>query len=438
MRTFFGGIVLAGFVGGFAIQAADVPSTKPAGEVTFNRDVLPILQSHCQTCHRPGEVGPMALLTYEGTRPWAKAMKAAVLARKMPPWFADPKYGHFANDRSLSEAEIATISKWADSGAVEGDAKDKPAPVEWVDGWNIPKPDIVVEMPNEIRVPAKGTIEYTYIIVPTGFTKDTWVEQMEMRPGNRAVVHHANIYIRRPNSPWLRQYPVGVPFVPEEQKTSSSAGAPLADENVAGYTPGKQTVVLTSGEAKLIPAGSDIVFQMHYTANGKAATDRTKFGMVLAKHQPQVRVARIYAANTTFVIPPGATDYKAEASTTLQEETTLVSLKPHMHLRGKSMEFRAVYPNGEKEILLNVPNYDFNWQLEFILAQPKTLPKGTRLEMSCSFDNSPNNKYNPDPTKAVHWGDQSWEEMAIAYFEVGFNPKIDIPNLFAGRLKQLE
>jgi hypothetical protein len=438
MRTLLGSVVFTGLLGVFTLQAADVPSAKPTGEVTFNRDVLPILQEHCQTCHRPGEVGPMALLTYEGTRPWAKAMKAAVLARKMPPWFADPKYGHFANDRSLTEAEIATIGKWADSGAAEGDAKDKPAPVQWVDGWNIPKPDLIVEMPNEIKVPAKGTIEYTYIIVPTGFTKDTWVEQMEMRPSNRAVVHHANIYIRRPNSPWLREYPVGVPFVPEEQKTSSSAGAPLADENIAGYTPGKQTVVLSEGKAKLIPAGSDIVFQMHYTANGNAATDRTKFGMVLAKEQPHMRVARIYAANNTFVIPPGAADYKVEASATLQEETTLVSLKPHMHLRGKSMEFRAVYPNGEKEILLSVPNYDFNWQLEFILAQPKTLPKGTRLEMSCSFDNSPNNKFNPDPAKTVRWGDQSWEEMAIAYFEVGFSPKLDIPNLFAGKLKQLE
>ena len=441
MRTTFGSIALAGLLGVFAISpasAADVPSQSPSGPVTFNRDVLPILQAHCQTCHRPGEVGPMALLTYEGTRPWAKAMKAAVLSRKMPPWFADPKYGHWANDRSLSQSEINTLTAWADGGALEGDAKDKPAPVQWVDGWNIPKPDLVVEMPVEYEVPAKGTVEYTYIIVPTGFTKDTWVEQMEMRPGNRAVVHHANIYIRRSNSPWLRQYPVGVPFVPDEQKSSSSAGAPLADENVAGYVPGKQTVILSPGKAKLIPAGADIVFQMHYTANGTATKDRTKFGMVLAKQQPSMRVARIYTANNTFVIPPGASDFKVESSTTLQQETTLVSLKPHMHLRGKSMEFRAVYPNGEKEVLLNVPNYDFNWQLEFMLAEPKTLPKGTRLEMSASFDNSPNNKSNPDPTKPVRWGDQSWEEMAIAYFEVGFSPKIDIPNLFAGRLKQLE
>ena len=181
----------------------------------------------------------MALLIYEGTRPWAKAMKAAVLSKKMPPWFADPKYGHFANDRSLSAAEINTLAAWADAGAPEGDAKDKPAPVAWREGWNIPQPDLVVQMPVEITVPAKGTVEYTYTIVPTGFTEDCWVREIEVRPGNRTVVHHANVYIRRAGSPWLRQHPVNVPFVPEEQKLSSSAGAPLLDENVAGFTPGK-------------------------------------------------------------------------------------------------------------------------------------------------------------------------------------------------------
>src|ERR1700688_3324737 len=262
---------------GTAAMAADAVTS---GSVTFNRDVLPVLQKNCQSCHRPGEVAPMSLLTYKEARPWAAAIKAAVLSKKMPPWFADPKYGHFMNDRSLSQAEIDTLAAWSDAGAPEGNAKDKPAPVEWVDGWNISKPDQVVEMPVELEVPAKGTVEYTYMIVPTGFTEDKWVQAMEVRPSNRAVVHHANIYIRRPGSPWLRQYPVGVAFVPEEQKSSSSAGAPLLDENVAGYTPGKQTVELKSDQAKLIPAGSDIVFQVHYTANGTAATDRSKVGFV--------------------------------------------------------------------------------------------------------------------------------------------------------------
>jgi len=409
-----------------------------SSSVTFNRDVLPVLQRNCQTCHRPGEIGPMPLLTYEGTRPWAKAIKAAVLSKKMPPWFADPKYGHFMNDRSLSQAEIDTLAAWSDAGAPEGNAKDKPAPVEWVDGWNISKPDQVVEMPVELEVPAKGTVEYTYMIVPTGFTEDKWVQAMEVRPSNRAVVHHANIYIRRPGSPWLRQYPVGVAFVPEEQKSSSSAGAPLLDENVAGYAPGKQTVVLRPEQAKLIPAGSDIVFQIHYTANGKETRDRTKLGLVFAKEPPQNRVARIYAANYQFVMPAGAGDYRVEASTTLKSDVELVSLKPHMHLRGKWMEFRAVYPTGEKETLLSVPQYSFNWQLEFILAQPKTLPKGTRLEVSAGFDNSVNNPYNPDPTKPVKWGDQSWEEMMIGYFEIGFPPKLDLPDMLGGNLRQLE
>jgi len=380
----------------------------------------------------------MPLLTYEGTRPWARAIKAAVLSKKMPPWFADPKYGHFANDRSLSQAEINTLVTWADTGAAEGDAKDKPAPVQWLQGWNIPKPDLVVDMPVDVEVPAKGTVEYTYMIVPTGFTEDKWAQEIEVRPGNPGVVHHANVYIRRPGSPWLRKYPVGVAFVPDEQKESSSAGAPLLDENVAGFTPGKQTVVLRSGQAKLIPKGSDIVFQMHYTANGTSGKDRSKVGFVFAKQAPEKRVARIYAANNKFVIPPGAGDHRVEAVATLQENTELVSLKPHMHLRGKWMEFRAVYPTGEKEILLSVPKYDFNWQLEFVLEHPKVLPKGTRLEVSAGFDNSPNNPFNPDPKKEVRWGDQSWEEMMIGYFEVGFTPNKDLPDLMGYQLKQLE
>jgi hypothetical protein len=338
----------------------------------------------------------------------------------------------------LSQTDINTLAAWADAGAPEGDAKDRPAAVRWMEGWNIPKPDLVVEMPTDVTVTAKGTVEYTYMIVPTGFTEDRWVQEMEVRPGNRAVVHHANVYIRRAGSPWLRKYPVGVAFVPDEQKFSSSAGAPLLDENVGGYTPGKQTVVLNSSQAKLIPAGSDIVFQMHYTANGSAGTDRSKVGFVFAKNAPERRVARIYAANNTFAIPPGAGDYRVEASTTLAADTELVSLKPHMHLRGKWMEFRAVYPSGEKEILLRVPQYSFNWQLEFVLVRPKLLPKGTRLEVTAGFDNSPNNKFNPDPGKEVRWGDQSWEEMMIGYFEIGFNPKLDLPDMMGANRKQLE
>lgn len=425
--------LFAGVVGVSAAFAADVATNK----VTFNKDVLPILQENCQTCHRPGEIGPMPLLTYDGTRPWAKAIKAAVVGKKMPPWFADPKYGHWANDHSLSEAEIGKLAAWADNGSPEGEAKDKPAPAQWTEGWIISKPDLIVEMPEAYRVPAKGTVEYTYIILPTGFTEDKWVREMEVRPSNRAVVHHANVYIRRPGSKWLREYPVGVPFVPDEQKGSSSAGAPLTDENVAGFTPGKQTVTLSGNDAKLIPAGSDIVFQLHYTANGKDTLDRTKIGFVFAKQAPEMRVARIYAANGSLAIPPGDSDYKVEAATTLKTETTLVSLKPHMHLRGKSMEFRAVYPTGETEVLLNVPRYDFNWQTEFILEKPKVLPKGTRLEVTAAFDNSVNNKFNPDPTKLVKWGDQSWDEMAIGYFEVGFPTKMDLNDVLTVNGAQL-
>ena len=301
-----------------AALAADTSS------VTFNRDVLPVLQKNCQTCHRPGEIGPMPLLTYEGTRPWAKAIKAAVLSKKMPPWFADPKYGHFMNDRSLSQAEIDTLAAWSDAGAPEGNAKDKPAPVEWVDGWNISKPDQVVEMPVELEVPAKGTVEYTYMIVPTGFTEDKWVQAIgSAAQQSRGGASRQHLYPAAGITVAAAVSGGSCVCARRAEEQHSSAGAPLLDENVAGYTPGKQTVVLRPEQAKLIPAGSDIVFQIHYTANGKETRDRTKLGLVFAKEPPQNRVARIYAANNQFVIPAGAGDYRVEASTTLKSDVEL-------------------------------------------------------------------------------------------------------------------
>jgi len=408
-------------------------STSFAADPTFNRDVLPILQENCQACHRPGEIGPMSLLTYQSTRPWAKAIKEAVVARKMPPWFADPQYGHFSNDRTLKQSDIATLAAWADAGAPEGDAKDKPAPVQWVEGWSIGQPDQVIEMPAAYDVPAKGTVEYTYIIVPSGFKVDRWIRAAEVRPGERSVAHHINIHIRRPDSKWLRQYPVGVPFVPSEQKTNSSAGGGLIDEVLTGYLPGRQQIVLPSDEAKLVAAGSDFVFQMHYTTNGKAVSDRTKLGLIFADKPPARRVARIGVTNNSFVIPPGASDHRVDAAVTLQSDVEVVSFRPHMHVRGKWMEIRAVYPSGQTETLLRVPRYDFNWQMDFMPAGGKRLPEGTRLEVSAGFDNSANNRDNPDPTAEVRWGDQSWEEMMIGFVEVAFNPALDIPNVVGGQ-----
>jgi hypothetical protein len=394
----------------------------PGPGVTFDKDVLPILQRNCQSCHRPGEIGPMPLLTYEGTRPWAKAIKAAVVSRKMPPWFADPKYGHFANDRRLSDADIHIVTAWVEAGAPEGDAKDKPRPVEWTDGWNI-KPDLVFEMPKAYTVPPAGTIEYTYFVVPTGLTKDTWVIDGEVRPGNRSVVHHASVHVRPPGSQWLKDARPGEPYVPPKQ---GALPAPLdpsvntSNEWLLGYVPGVHGEYFDKDHraAKLIPAGSDLVFEMHYTTNGKAGDDRTKVGFVLAKQPPQQRLLTVPVAGMNFAIPPGDPDHEGRATATFNQSVELVYSQPHMHLRGKDMDILLHYPSGESETLVSVPHFDFGWQMVYYQDKPLLLPKGTRMELIGHWDNSANNRYNPDPTATVRWGDQTWDEMLFAWVGV--------------------
>jgi hypothetical protein len=388
-------------------------NTSPA-PITFQKNVLPVLQKNCQGCHRPGEAAPMSFLTYESTRPWAKAIKQAVVTKKMPPWFADPHYGKFGNDRTLSQNEIDTLVAWADSGAREGDLRDAPKALAFVEGWRIGKPDMVIEMPTAFEVPASGTIDYQYIVIPSGLTEDKYVQMAEARPGNNALVHHIIAFIREPGNPWLKDAPKGVAFAP---KRNGGGGAALGD-SLAGYAPGVTPKIMQPGQAKMIKAGSDIVVQMHYTANGTAGTDKSRVGIVFAKEKPTERVLSIAAATMNFVIPPGDPNYEVYAKLTLQADSTLVSLLPHMHFRGKDFIYRATYPTGEKEVLLSVPNYDFNWQLSYDLAQPKVLPKGTLIECTAHFDNSANNKYNPDPTKEVRFGEQTWEEMMFGFFDV--------------------
>jgi len=399
---------------------------------TYYRDVVPVLQQNCQTCHRPGEAAPMTFMSYDETRPWAKAIKAAVATKKMPPWFADPHYGKFSNDRTLAQSDIDTLTKWADSGAPAGDPKDAPQPVAFVQGWRINKPDVVFAMPTPFNVPASGTIDYQYIIIPTGFTEDKYVQIAEARPGDPSVVHHIIAFIREPGNPWLRDQKPGVPLVPREAQREAEArqreggqgrreggaGVSFGGDFLAGYAPGTLPNVMKPGQAKLIPAGSDIVLQMHYTATGKASTDVSKVGVIFSTAQPTERVLTLAATTTNFAIPPGDPNYQVDAKLMLQDDATLINLLPHMHFRGKSFEYRVTYPSGEKETLLVVPHYDFNWQLTYELAQPKLLPKGTVIECTAHYDNSANNKFNPDPTKEVHFGEQTWEEMMFGFFDV--------------------
>jgi hypothetical protein len=404
-----------GIAGLLMATSALAASTASAG-FTFNKDVLPILQKNCQVCHRPGEIGPMPLLTYENARPWAKAIKASVLSRKMPPWLADPRYGHFSDDRRLSDEDIRKLAAWVDAGAPEGEAKDKPAPIQWTEGWNI-RPDLVLQMPDPYVIPATGTLKYIYIVIPTGFTTDTWVTAAEIRPSARSAVHHIIAVVRPPGSQWMKDAKPFVPYIPttEAERESDPQSNPvnISYELLAGYSPGMQPQRFDiDHSAKLIPAGSDIVLQVHYTPNGKGALeDQTRIGLELAKVTPAKRFMSAVAASNNWTIAPGDANAEGHARLTFGEPVELVFMQPHMHLRGKDMTMRLVFPGGESETMLSVPRYDFNWQIIYYLDKPRQLPKGTRVEVTAHWDNSVNNPYNPDASANVTWGNQSSDEM---------------------------
>lgn len=368
----------------------------------------------------------MPLETYEQTRPWAESVAHAVETKMMPPWFADPRYGHFANDPSLTEEQIATIVAWAEAGAPAGDTHDAPAPRQWTAGWNISQPDLVVKMPKAVHIPARGEVEYTYEIVPTHFTEDRWVQMSEFRPGSPAHVHHAVVYIRPPDSPWLRHAPVGEPFTastlsdPEERRQAHETTSDL----LLVYAPGSSPDEWPEGMAKFVPAGSDLVFQMHYTTNGTADDDQTSIGLVFAKNPPKQKVITLQLNNHALIIPPGANDFRMEVQGTLPNDATLLSFFPHMHLRGERFEYDIVHDDGSVEVLLRV-NYHFHWQLSYRLAEPRVLKAGTKLRAIAWYDNSRNNPHNPDPEKTVTWGDQTSDEMMVGFFDVAVPSTMD-------------
>jgi hypothetical protein len=409
-----------------SVSAKEQQSAQPTSPPTFYKDVLPILQDKCQSCHRRGESAPMSLVTYEQIRPWAAKMAAAVEMKMMPPWFADPRYGHFVNDPSLSQEQITTIVGWAKAGAPAGDARDAPVPRKWSEGWNIPQPDVIVKMSKRVEIPARGEVEYTYEIVPMHFAEDKWVQMVEVRPSSAAHVHHAVVYIRPPDSQWLRHAPVGEPFTasmlsdPEERRQAHETTSDL----LLVYAPGSAPDRWSDGMAKFVPAGSDLVFQMHYTTNGEAASDETSVGLVFAKTPPKQRVITLQLNNHALLIPPGADDFRVEVRGTLPNDATLLSLFPHMHLRGKRFEYDIVHNDGSVETLLRV-NYHFHWQLSYKLAEPRELKAGTKLRAVAWYDNSRNNPHNPDPEKLVTWGDQTSQEMMVGFFDVAVPAGVD-------------
>ena len=400
---------------------ATIPVTHPSN-VTFTKDVAPIVQQHCQSCHRPGEGTPFSMLTYEEARPWALAMKQMVVTRAMPPWFEDGHTEKFENNRSLTQEQIDTIAAWADAGAPKGDPGDLPPPREFVSGWTIPKPDKVYQLPRPFSIPAKGILDYQYVIIPTGFTKDTWVQDVEAAPTDRSVVHHIVAYVRTPGSNYFKGKPEEQFFLaPPAKEGETVAKDDVPSDWLVGYAPGQPPEICSSpAGAKLIPAGSDIVLEVHYMPEGKATTDQANVGLVLAKQPPTERVMTLSTGNEKFRIPPGDPNYRVDASFTFRREVTLLGVHPHMHMRGKDMSYRLVFPNGETRDILNVPHYNWRWQLWYNLAKPIVLPAGTRIECTAHYDNSANNPDNPDPTKTITWGQQSFDEMMVCFFNVAF------------------
>jgi copper type II ascorbate-dependent monooxygenase-like protein len=421
-------------------------------EITFSRDVAPILFKNCTECHRAGEAAPMSLLTYKETRPWARSIKEKVVTKEMPPWHADPHFGQFSNDRRLSQAQIDTIAAWVDQGALEGNPKDLPAPPKFVEGWIIGKPDIVLQMPQEFTLEASGPDEYQYFEIQTNFKEDVYVQMAEARPGNRKIVHHIIAFVSPPSKDGKQKQMTKEDFEKyraEAEKKSifrnegflmrMKPGIPVYDDGCAlpnggngesldvkqesggfdllvGFAPGMPPGVMEPGAVKRIPAGSKILLQMHYSkATGKVEKDQSSIGLVLAKQPADKHVYTRGIANTYFQIPPGADNHQVTSCWTTKEDIHLQTLMPHMHLRGKAMRFEAFYPDGRSEVLIDVPNYSFSWQTVYYLKKQAAIPKGTRIVVTARFDNSSRNKFNPDPKQAVRFGDPTYDDMMIGW-----------------------
>ena len=387
-------------VAGCHIARAATPKTE--GAVTYSKQVARILQKNCQECHRPGQIGPMPLLKYESARDWSATIHEVIEQKRMPPWNADPRYGKFSNDRHLSKADRDTLLAWIDDGCPTGDDKDLPPARQFAESWRIGKPDMVFATGRRVTVPAKAAngIRYQYFVVPTNFKEDRWVQAAEARPGNRAVVHHIIVYVRT-----------------QEQGMRQDKEDKLGDGFLVGYAPGDMPAVFAPGTAKKVPKGAYLVFQMHYTPNGVKQTDESSVGLVFAKEPPRHELRTRAVLQHRFAIPPGDSSYRVVSESTFHQDTLVLNFVPHMHLRGKDFEYRVVYPDGKQETLLSVPRWDFNWQSNYRLAKPLRLPAGSRIECTAHYDNSADNPNNPDPTRTVHWGDQTWDEMMIGFVD---------------------
>jgi thiol-disulfide isomerase/thioredoxin len=375
------------------------------GSITYHNRISRIVQNNCLECHRPGGVGPFSLATYEDVRSHAGMMRRQVARGAMPPWFAAPPEpgaaSHWRNDRSLAAADKADLLAWLAGDKPVGDPAEAPLPREFPEGWSIGEPDVVLELPRAVAIKAEGVMPYQTLRVETTFAEDKWVQAYEVRPTARAVVHHVIVKVHAKGA-----------------KLRAEGGAAGEREGFfAAYVPGNAYAIFPRGFAKKIPAGATVSFQMHYTPNGRATTDRTRLGLIFAAEPPRHAVQVVGLANPRLRIPPGAPRHAETTSVTLPAAATLLGLLPHMHVRGTAARYEAILPDGTRRMLLDVPRYDFNWQLPYRFAEPPTLPRGTRLVYTAWYDNSAGNPANPDPTKLVRWGPQTFDEMMLGYVE---------------------
>jgi len=385
-------LVLTAAVAIPTLATQTVAGQSPA--VTFNRDVAPILYANCVTCHRPGESAPMALGTFEEARPFARAIKDKVVSRQMPPWSADRTVGHFTNDPSLSQQQIDTITRWVDSGAAEGDAADLPPAPTFTDGWQLGEPDFVVELP-EVQIPARGRDIFVTPIVPLNLTEDRWIRAVEVRPSNRAVSHHAVFFAGG---------------------TGILSGANVANV-LAVWAVGTPPTTYPDGMGRWLRKGQAITSNLHYHPNGTATTDRMRLGFYFGKGELKKEVVTGVGGNVTFEIPPNTAGYELHGVYVADQDVTAISFFPHMHVRGTDMKMTATFPNGKQQVLLNVPRYDFNWQLFYYPVTPVSLPRGTRVDVVAHYDNTAANRSNPNPNKRVTFGETTADEMMFGTFE---------------------
>ena len=377
-------------------------------QITYCQDIARILQNRCVECHRTGEIGPFVLDDFDEVVGWAETVLEVIDDGRMPPWHANPDHGEFTNARHMPGSEKETLKQWVAAGMPYGDAADLPPPIEYAAGWRLPRePDLIVEMgEHAFEVPADGIVDYQYFVVDPGFTEDKWVTAAEVIPGNRSVVHHSIVFVRPPDGVDMR----GLGWV-------------------AAYVPGQQVAIYPEGSAQLIPAGSKFVFQQHYTPNGVSGSDTTKVGFLFGDDQDVTHeIYTVIGMDQQFEIPPHSSDHKVEVNFGwLPDGAMMLTASPHMHLRGKSFRMWATI-DGNTRTLLDVPKYDFNWQHAYQFREPIAMSSIERMDFEVVFDNSDANPVNPNPEEVVTWGDQTYEEMAIAFCQVSQPREIASPN----------